>query len=135
MADTTKGYGSVLAFATTFAGSYANLAQVRDITDPGVTIAEVDTSHMQSFKQAKEKEADWISAENLTFQMLYTQSQHTLLWNLAVSRANVFFRLTTPDGKIQIFEGFVAKIGREIPMEGRITAPVEIAVSGLPTFS
>lgn len=135
MASTTKGYGTIVQYATTLTGSYTTLAQCRDMNDGAVTIEEVDVSHMSSPDQFREKETDWGVGKNFTLNLLYFTTHYQILWNLAVAKSQVWWKITTPDSKIYIFYGFISDIGREIPLAGRLSADVEFVVSGKPLLS
>lgn len=134
-ASTTKGYGTLVSYSDTYGGSYTTVSQFRDITDGGLTIEEVDVSHMASTDQAREKEPDWLNAENITVNLLYNTSQHQILWNLCVGRGRKYFKFVTPDSKSKIIYAFISKISNELPLAGRITGDIEFTVSGLPTLS
>lgn len=134
MADTTKGYGTTLGSATTSDGTYTSISQVRDIEDGGVTVEEVDVSHMASPSQAREKEPDWKNAENVTFDALYTDAQYAAL--LGFTGVMRFFKITTPDGAVTgPFQGFISALGKPVPMAGRISSNITITVSGVYTFT
>lgn len=138
MADTTKGYGSRLYYGVTFSATevgYTEIGQTRDMAGGTPTVEEVDTSHNLSPGQVREKEADWITTENFTVNLLYRYAHHILLWNLCLNRTVVWWTLTQADGKKHRFQGFITSISKDSPLEGRLTSDVEISVTGVPLLS
>lgn len=134
-ADSTKGYGSTVQTSTTSGGTFTALAQVKDITPPNLTVDADDVKHMSSTGQFKDKEPGWIDSDNPSFDMLFTKAQFNTLIGYAAAGTKMWWKFIDPAGNYEKCEAFVSKVGRSIPMEGRIMCVIELTVTQLPTFT
>ncbi len=133
MATSTKGYGSSVSVSDTSGGTFVPISQCRDITPPKWTVDSDDTKHMSSTGQFKEKAPGWIDSDAVSFDMLFTKAQfNTLVGYIGLTK---WWKVVDADGNYEKFEGHITSIGREIPMEGRVAASVEITPSALPSFT
>jgi hypothetical protein len=127
-ASTTLGYGSTLG------GSYTSYGEVVDVKQPGGQVGKVEATHYTSPNFEKEwLSQKWKERDDVGLKLNYFKSQQTLLEShLGLQQ---FFKITLPDGSTWVFPGFMAKIGGEIPNQGKVECEASITVTGAPTFT
>ena len=134
----TVGYKSVLV-ATTSTGLDVNLAQVRNISGPGVTATDVDTTTMDSSTNYRTFAAGLLDPGEVTFGIVYdsTDATHSRLVRWMGSRYSAGWKVYhgSTAATEQGFTGYVKGMSREIPMDDVITCDVTIKVSGSPGYT
>jgi len=134
----TVGYKSVLV-ATTSTGLDVNLAQIRNISGPGVTATDVDTTTMDSSTNYRTFAAGLLDPGEVTFSLVYdpTNATHTRLARWMRGRYSAGWKVYhgSTAGTGQDFTGYVKGMSREIPMDDVITCDVTIKVSGSPGYT
>ena len=134
----TIGYGSVMAIATTTGGE-VNIAQVRNISGPGVSANDVDTTCLDSSSNYRTFTCGLLDPGEVTFGLAYdsTSATHTRLARYMGARLSTTFWVfegSTAGSKSE-FAGYVKGLGREIPLDDLITCDVTVKVSGTPGYA
>jgi len=137
MAAKTFGYGSVLVVTTTTGD--ANIAQLRNISGPGVTASDVDTTTMDSSTNYRTFVAGLLDSGEVSATMVYstTAVTHKRLAYYMGQRSVKGFKLYhgSTAGTEQTFSAYIKGLGREIPMDDVITADLTLKVTGKPGYS
>lgn len=132
------GYGSVLTVNTTV-GAEVNIAQIRNISGPGVSGNDVDTTTMDSSSNYRTFVSGLLDPGEVTFSLVYdpTAASHTRLARYMGSRYTATWKVmeTSSGGTLTTFTGHVKGMGREVPMDDVITCDVTIKVSGKPGYT
>ena len=131
------GYGSVLQVTTTTGD--AALAQITNISGPGVDFAEVDTTTMDSSSNYRTSVPGLGNPGDVTIGLMYDPAAvtHKRLAYYMGQRSVKAFKLyhgTTADDE-DLFSAWVKSMGREIPMDGMITSDVTLHVTGKPGYT
>jgi hypothetical protein len=134
----TVGYGSCLTVVST-SGADINTGQIRNITGPGVSGNDVDTTTMDSSSNYRTFVSGLLDPGEVTFSLVYdpTNTTHTRLTRMMGERLSTTFKVYagSTSGNGQSFTGYVKGMSREIPMDDVITADVTIKVSGIPGYT
>lgn len=127
------GYKSIVTTST------GEIAQLRNITGPGVDFGDVDTTTMDSSTNYRTFVPGLGDAGEVTLSMVYdpAHASHKILAEAAVNRTTkvwtIYHGSSTND--TDTFSGYVKGISREIPLDDLITADVTIKVTGLPGYT
>lgn len=116
--------------------SYTTLAQVLSIDPPGGTVAEVETTHLNS--TAKSFRPSLIpEVGEVAFRIEYDPNDagHQELAELAAAPATKFWKITYPDGEDtpanDVFQGFLTEFDPDgMEVETNMEADVTIRVTG-----
>lgn len=118
----TFGYRSILASST------GEVAQIRNITGPGATFADVDTTTMDSSTNYRTFIAGLGDAGEVTFSVVYdpTAASHKVLARAAQNRTNKVWTVYhgSSTGDTDVFTAYVKGISRTIPMDDVITCDI-----------
>ena len=134
----TFGYGSVLAVTTTTGET--NIGQLRNITGPGVSFGDVDTTCMDSSTNYRTFVAGLGDGGEVTASLVYapTTISHKRLMYYMGQRSTKSFKLyhgTTAAGDEDTFSAHIKSVSREIPMDGLITASLTLKLTGKPGYT
>ena len=132
------GYGSVLAVSTSTGGE-VNIAQVRNISGPGVSANDVDTTCLDSTSNYRTFTCGLLDPGEVTFSLVYdsTAASHTRLVRYMNARTSTTFWVMegSSGGTKTEFDGYVKGLGREVPLDDLITCDVTVKVSGTPGYT
>lgn len=127
----TFGYGSVLVVTTTTGD--ANIGQIRTITGPGVSGADVDTTCLDSSSNYRTFTPGLADAGEVTLALVYdtAAASHKILAEAANNRTTKVFTVYhgSSTGDTDVFSAYVKGITREIPLDDVITCDVTLKVS------
>ena len=131
------GYGAVLQVTTTTGD--AAIGQVTNISGPGVDFADVDTTTMDSSSNYRTFVPGLGDPGEVTFSVMYDPAAvpHKRLAYYMGQRQVKSFKLYhgTTSADEDAFSAYVKSLGREIPMDGMITADITLKLSGKPGYS
>lgn len=137
MAAKAIGYGSVLSVTTTTGET--NIGQIQNISGPGVTFNDVDTTCMDSSSNYRTFIPGLGDPGELTFTVAYssTQTPHKRLAYYMGQRSNKTFTvyLNSSAGTATAMNAYVKGMSREIPLDGLITADLTLKLSGKPGYT
>lgn len=132
------GYGSVLVVATTTGGT-TDIGQVRNISGPGATFDDVDTTCLDSSSNFRTFVPGLADPGEVTFEVVYdsTSESHSRLAHYHKERISVNYTIYhgSSTNEADTFSAYVKGLSREIPMDNLITAEVTLKVSGIPGFT
>ena len=133
----TVGYKSVLTVTTTTGA--AEIGQIRNISGPGVTATDVDTTTMDSSTNYRTFSAGLLDAGEVTFGTVYdpTATSHKRLAEYMNNRAEKTFIVYhgSSTGESDTFLAYVKGMSREIPMDDVITCDFTLKVNGIPGYT
>lgn len=133
----TIGYGSVLVVVST-SGADITTGQIRNITGPGVSGTDVDTTTMDSSSNYRTFVPGLLDPGEVSFSLVYdpASTTHTRLARFMGERLSTTFKVYhgSTAGNEDSFVGYIKGLSREIPMDDLITADVTIKVSGKPGY-
>lgn len=131
----TLGYGTTIKFGADAAAAAAAsaIAQVMDITAPEGSREGDDTTTQDSPDHTTESDAGWITEGTLSFDLKFDSAGHSALATVfrspAASATKVWI-VEYPDGHKDTFSGWISRLGKAAPLKGKMTAKVEITVTG-----
>jgi hypothetical protein len=134
----TLGFGSIISVATTFAGTYAVVAQSRDLNSPESEVAKVKITNNSSPSNSQEYAAGLIDPGDVEFEWVYSKTQQATLYGYwsATPSTTLFWKEIFPDGSGYTFTGFITKISLETKTENEaITGKVSIALTTSAIFN
>lgn len=127
------GFGTKL-FRDDGTGTFVAIAEIGDITGPGVSHIVEDATHMESPNGHTEKIGVGLcETGDLTFTMhlLIDDATQNALYTDVYSGTKRNFRLVHPAGtKRWSFAGIVQNIGQSYPLKGKLVNDVTITISG-----
>lgn len=140
--------GGIAAFGTLLQmedasnpGTFLTVAEVKDLTGPGMTTAVLDGTTHTSPAGFREKIASLIDGGEVTFDVNWlpanpTHNNTTGFVALLRTSALKTWRLAWPDAGDTLweFDGYVTGFSPNAPVEGYLTASVTITVTGAPDF-
>jgi len=134
----TFGYGSVLAVTTTTA--LTNIGQIRNISGPGVSGTDVDTTTLDSSTNYRTFVGGLLDPGEVTFSVVYdsTSLLHSRLnYYMGQQSLKTFtvYHGSTASGDADAFSAYVKGVSREIPLDDVITADYTLKVSGIPAYT
>lgn len=131
------GYGSVLTVTTTTGA--AEIGQIRNISGPGVSANDVDTTTIDSSSNYRTFACGLLDPGEVSFGVIYdpANSMHKRLAYYAGQRITKTFTVyhASSTGDTDAFTAYVKGIGREIPLDDVITADITLKVSGVPGYT
>ena len=121
------------------AGGYTTVAQVRDISGPGLGTDTIETSDRDG-SGWKEFLGGLADGGEVTFDVLYdptgaTHNATTGLVGMLASKAVKSWQLALPGSVNWTFDGLVTGFDPKAPLNDALTADVTIKVSGQPTLA
>jgi hypothetical protein len=134
------GYGSVLIVCSSSDGTTENnVANVRNISGPGVSGNDIDTTTMDSSSNYRTFAAGLLDPGEVTFSLVYdpTAASHARLARYMGKKyaANWKVALGSSGGTLTTFSGYVKGMSREIPMDDVISCDVTVKVTGKPGYT
>lgn len=129
----TLGYG---ADGTSAPTTYADIAEIVDLSMPGVSVAKVDFTNSTSPDDTKEYKPGWKDPKTVSLKVNYVKVSQAALEGLAGEMK--WWKITYPDavaGSTHVFRGFLSDTGGAIPIEDRVTADWQIQQTGAATFT
>ena len=128
------GYRSIVATST------GEIAQLTGVSGPGVDFNEADTTTMDSSSNYRTSVPGLGNPGDLTIGLMYdpTAVPHKRLAYYMGQRSVKAFKLyhgTTAAGDEDTFSAWIKSLGREIPMDGMITADITLHVTGKPGYT
>ena len=133
----TVGYRSILAVTTTT--GLTEIGYIRNISGPGVTANDVDTTTLDSSSNYRTFAAGLLDPGEVTFGLVYdpTAASHTRLARYMDTRYLATWKVMegSSAGTLTTFTGYIKGMGREVPMDDVITCDVTVKVSGKPGYT
>jgi len=128
--DALSSHGTILSFQPTPGGAFIEVAELGDITPPGLMRNEFDASiHNKDIDQ-------WIMGilrrEPISVPVFFNQAlpSHDGLRELLIANEETGFKLENPDGDEWIGSGFVRGLQGASPVDGIQTATLTVRLSG-----
>ena len=132
------------AFGTTLeidnGGSYSEVAYVRSVDGPNMSLETVDSTHHGSTSGFRTYVAGLADAGEVSAEILFdpsnaTHMNSTGLLSELVGRTSEGFKITWPDATTATFTAFVTAFSPSSPYEGMLTADVTLKLTGTVTFA
>ena len=131
------GYRSILVVTTTTGAT--EIGQIRNISGPGVTATDVDTTTMDSSTNYRTFSAGLLDAGEVTFGTVYDPGSvtHKRLAEYMGNRSEKAFTVYhgSSTGDTDAFQAYVKGMSREIPMDDVITCDFTLKVTGIPGYT
>jgi hypothetical protein len=127
------GPGFQLQISDASMTNYTAIAEVQDISGPGMKTKMVSVSHQLSPSRFEEKRPSMIDAGDITFDISYvpTDSTHTGLLALQLSQAVRNWKITNPaNAVVWSGRGYVSTFSTKWPKEDRLTAALTLSIDG-----
>jgi hypothetical protein len=131
------GYKSILAVTTTTGA--AEIAQIRNISGPGVSANDVDTTTLDSSTNYRTFACGLLDPGEVSMQLVYDPAAIThrrlalYMGTKAAKTFTVYHGSSTGDS--DAFIAYVKGMSREIPLDDLITCDVTLKVSGVPSYN
>lgn len=134
------GYGSVLIVCSTSDGTTENnIGYVRNISGPGVSGNDIDTTTLDSSSNYRTFTPGLLDPGEVSFQVVYatTLATHKRLARIMGGRISSNWKVihASSAGAASSFSGYVKAMSREIPMDDLITCDFTVKVSGIPGYT
>lgn len=133
----TIGYGSILTVTTTTAAT--EVGQIRNISGPGVSGNDVDTTCLDSSTNYRTFSSGLLDAGEVTFGVVYDPANvsHKRLTYYMGQRSEKTFIVYhgSSTGDTDQFQAYVKGMSREIPLDDLITCDITLKVSGIPGYT
>lgn len=130
--------GAMIGYNSTFAiddiptsGGYVEIAEVSNLTPPGLNVAAVDATHNKSPNGFKEFIPGLIDPGDCKFNMNFIPGggSDVKMQAVVLARKKVSCRITWPNGWTWTFEGFATSYAPGAPTEDKMTAEVTFKVT------
>lgn len=123
------------------ADAYVNIGELKDLEVPPVEVGMEDVTTHDSANDTHEYVPTTIEPGSLSAEINYSPTLATHknaaggLYDSAINKRKKDFKVTYKNGSVVTFTGYISKFGPvSAPVKGIVTAPIEIKVTGLPTF-
>ena len=134
----TVGYGSVLVATSSTAGDF-NLGALRNISGPGVSGNDVDTTTLDSSSNYRTFVCGLLDPGEVSFGVVYdaANAMHKRLAYYAGQRVSKLFTIYhgSSGGDTDAFTAYVKGLSREVPLDDVITADITLKVTGKPAYT
>jgi predicted secreted protein len=133
MSEGYSGFEVELHMETGTPGTYAAVANIRDLDGPGIEVEEVDSSSRSSgwmtFRPGMKNGGE------VSLDVVYDPALHTTLRATIGTTKN--WKIVMPDTGAEewAFSGFVKQFSPSAPLNDALTADITIKVSGEVTFT
>ena len=133
------GYHSILAVTTTT--GLAEIGQIRNISGPGVSANDVDTTTLDSSSNFRTFSCGLLDPGEVSFSTVYdpvtTATMHKRLAYYMGQRSTKTFTVYhgSSTGDTDAFVGYVKAMGREVPLDDVISCDYTLKVTGLPAYT
>jgi len=126
------------------ASGFDEIAQVRDITGPPLSLRTFELACRSAATNWVEVIAGLLDAGELTFEIAYdpdnathSHTGTTGILGLMIARTLTTFRVTWPDATpvTWTFDAYVTGFAPKAPLEGGLTADLKLRISGAPTIA
>lgn len=134
MTEAIIGYNSKYAIYS--GGDWVEVAEVINITPGEATTDRVEATHMQSPGRRREYISGLIDSGTASLEINWLPSSATdvLLRSLMTAGTVTDHRITFPNGVTVTYEATLTGFSKVIPIDDRMTATIEVAVSGEETW-
>lgn len=133
----THGYGSILAVATTT--GTLEIGQIRSISGPNVSGADVDTTTLDSSSNYRTFVGGLLDPGEVTFSTIYdsTSLAHShMAYYMATHEAMTYTVYHgSSAGDSDAFVAYIKGMSREIPLDDVITCDFTLKVTGKPGYT
>jgi hypothetical protein len=136
----THSVTTTFAVDPTGGTAYATIAEVIEITGPGMNVQKTKFTNLGSPNATEEYKPGLIDPDVLTMKLNWTKAQYStwlgqlrtpgMAWKITFPLVGAEITASTLTGK-----GFLTKLGLAIPDNDRITNDVEFAITGSPVFT
>lgn len=131
------GYRSLLCVTTTT--GLTEIGQLRNISGPGVTANDVDTTTLDSSSNFRTFSAGLMDPGEVSFSVVYDpgNTMHKRLAYYMGQRLAKTFTVyyASSTGDTDAFSAYVKSMGREIPLDDVISCDYTLKVSGKPAYT
>jgi hypothetical protein len=131
------GYKSILAVTTTT--GLAEIGQIRNISGPGASANDIDTTTLDSSSNYRTFTCGLIDPGEVTFGVAYdpTNLLHKRLAYYMGMKSTKTFTVyhASSTGDTDAFSAYVKGMGREIPLDDLITCDYTLKVTGKPAYT
>lgn len=143
MSNAMAAFGTLLQYEDPGdPGEFITVAEVKDLSGPGMTSDVLDTTSHTSAGAFREKIASLIDAGEVTFSINYvpvdaTHDNATGLVSFMRTRVNMNWQLVWPDTAetLWAFPGIVTAFSPGAAVEDLLSADVTITLTGAPTLA
>lgn len=134
MSDAMIGYGSLYSILDTAQSppEWVDLGEVFNITPPSFVADRVEVTHMQSPSRTREYKPGMITPGTASLQMNFIPGSPSdiLVRAMQVAGTSTTHRITFPNDVTWEFEAAIESYEPADPVDDRMTATVNITVSG-----
>lgn len=126
------GWDTLFEISRDDGATWAEVAEVFDITPPSAEIDDVDATHMKSPDRTREFIAGLTDPGECTFEMNFVPGSDSdaLIREIRATGERVSCRITFPNDVTWTFSGILKRYNPAVPTENRMTASVAFRVSG-----
>jgi predicted secreted protein len=126
------GYGSLLEVSTDNGATWAEVAEVTNITPPSDTVDSIDVTHMQSPNRTREFIPGLADPGECSIEMNFIPGAATdvQLRTLKANGTKAKWRITWPNAVIWVFSGFVTGVEATGPVDDKMAVTATIKVTG-----
>lgn len=132
-----SGHGTLIAFQPTPGGDFTTIAELGDITAPGLSRNEFDATTQN--EDIDSYVLGVLRREPVTISMNFIPTNTTMdhvtgLQKLIIDNTMTGFRFTYPDATAIIASGQVSAFKTNAPVDGKLSADVTVRFSGVMTI-
>ncbi len=135
MSDAISGVGTVVQKWNTGSSDWVTIAEITNITGPGMTRDLIEVTSLDSTGGYREFIAGFRDGGNVVLSMNYTRAGLDEFLADFESDDSQNYEIILPDSTSIEFEGFVQEFPLTIPTDSQITMETTIKVSGQPTVN
>lgn len=138
MSEADIGYGiTVEAEDSPGAGTFTALAEVYSVTPPETSVDQVDVTHYGSPNRSREFKPALSDNGTASAEMNYVPGSDTdqRIRAMKDNGEVIGFQVTYEDGTMVEFTGFVTSYAQSLPVDDRMTATIQIKVTGEVTLT
>lgn len=117
--------------------AYVEVAYVRDISGPGLSLDALEDTVHGSANGYREFTGGLLDAGEVTLDLFWdaANNSHDVLLNLMLNRQESIFKLTYPDSTQDNFRAFVTAFPPAAPVDGMLSASATLRINGFPILN
>lgn len=127
-------FGTILAREGATPGTYVAIANVSNISGPGLSRETIDVSAHDSPNGYRQFVGGLKDPGEITFDVNYKPSAHDMLVADLDDTTATNYRITWPDGSTWTFPAIITGFEPSAPIDDKLAASITLKVSGKPTL-
>lgn len=131
----SSAHATLLKFASSGSTVFTTIAEVGDISGPGLTAEAVEITNHSSTNGWREYVPGLLDGGEVSFSINYmpddtTHDESAGLFYAMTERLTRFYQLLYPDDSYHIFQAIVTGLSPDNPVSGKLSADVTLKITG-----